>query len=380
MNTHSLSANRSAHPALIAAASAIALSICAKASAQLAVVPATPTVTYDLGTDTAAAGVAAAAATWGTDGSDADMPANQLLLGVGNGFPTLTNAAGVAMLPGGPTGTQTSAPAGVSATINSGNQAIAAPAPAGSTAGANLAAKALGGGGGVIWSGPTFANSGASGNANYVVSASSGTITLINNGAAVAGRSMLLWGASGYIPFGGLGEVGLTGTVSINGGAPAAIADGPIIVGVHAGAANVAAGTNDFVEAGSAPARFVAAPIGANVNANWFYSPVTANAVDGEYLAEQNDPNGLGIDFAFWTLSASGLFNLNNTNTIMGTVSATIISDPGADIMFNLAELPSSDDSDDDGFDPGSPTVPEPASASLLGLSGLVLLLRRRRA
>jgi len=178
-----------------------------------------------------------------------------------------------------------------------------------------------------------------------------------------------------------LGELGLTGTVSINGGAANPIADGPILVGVHAGAgANVVAGTNDFVKAGSAPAAFVAQPVGAITNSNGFFTPITNNAIDGEFLAEQNNPAAGGINFAFWVLSSSALFNFNPGDTIAANVTATIIADPGADFMFNLTELPSNDDSEDDGFDLGNPSVPEPTSACLLILGGLGLLARRHRA
>jgi hypothetical protein len=357
---------------------ALGLGISAKSMGQIAVTAGTPTVTYDLGTDTAGAGALAGAPSWGSDSTDALIPANQFLLGVGNGFPILTNVAGAAALPGGPTNFAVTA--GASASIASGSVGILAPAPAGSSAGATLTAGKLGAGAGVVWSAPTFAQSGAPGNANYTVSTSSGSLTISNTGLnAVAGRSLLLWGGSGFLPANSMGELGLTGTVSINGGAANPIGDGPILVGVHAGAgANVVAGTNDFVKAGSAPAAFVAQPVGAFTNSNGFFSPITNNAIDGEYLAEQNAVGG-GINFAFWMLSSSALFNLNPGDTLDASVTATIIADPGADFMFNLSELPGADDSDDDGFDLGSPSVPEPTSTCLLILGGIGLLTRRHR-
>ena len=357
------------------------------------VVPGSPAVTINLGTDTAGAGIAAAAPIWGTTAGLAanGVPANQVLLSPGLGFPTLTNAAGVATLAVGGAINAVAGPAGTA--INLSAKTGAAPggigaiplAPAGSSAAANITAGAFGGGAGVIWTPVTNAFSGATGNANFVTSVSSGTLQLNNpvGGAAIPGRSMLLWGASGFIPDGAIGEIGLSGTYHINAGPDVPVGNGPIILALHSGAnaalAPAPAAINDFVSSGGI-VRAVAPPLTTGIVSNWFFPAAPGlGAANAEFLAENLDINRPGIDFTFWAVSASGVFNLNPGDTLTGSVALTIAADPGADIEFDLTQLPASDQSMDSGFNPGTNVeVPEPGALGLCGPLMLFLCFRRR--
>jgi hypothetical protein len=314
-----------------------------------------------------------------------------VLLSPGFGFPTLTNAGGVATLAGGGTSNAAALAAATSITLSA--KTGAAPAgiglipavPAGSSAAANISAGAFGGGEGVVWGSTTNAISGLSGNANFVAGVSNGTLQLSNplGGQVIPGRSMLLWGASGFIPPGGIGELGLNGLYHINAGADIPVGNGPITLALHAGAngalAPAPAVINDFVSSGGIVCAVPAPQAGLVVSNGFIPLAPGLGPLNAMYLAEQNDPNRGGIDFTFWALSASGVFNFNPGDTLSGSVTLTIAADPGAEIDFDVLQLPGSDQSLDSGFDPGTDVqVPEPATLSL-GTAVLGMLCLRRR-
>jgi MYXO-CTERM domain-containing protein len=201
----------------------------------------------------------------------------------------------------------------------------------------------------------------------------------------VQGQSLLVWGGSGTLLPGSMGELGLTGTMNVAGGGAQQIGDGAITVALHnPNAANgliAPGGATDFVSVGTGAGQLgvlVASPANGFTIYSYFFGFWNGGEV-GEYLAEQNI--GGNLNYSFFAISASlpNAVNLPAGQNITSTVSATLISDPGMTIDYDSSQLPSADSSDDDGFDDGAPVLlPEPALLAPAGLLALTLIRRRR--